>query len=66
MLFQRQKLIVTCIHEVTVVDLLQDVNLCNHNCRAGSEATNRAAMSFLYVCMYGVTIGSARAYGEKL
>ena len=22
------------------------------HCRAGSEATNRAAMSFLYVCMY--------------
>ena len=42
------------------------------NCRAGSKATNRAGMSFLYVCMYvcmyimyAVTLGSARAYGRK-
>ena len=40
--------------------------LRNCYCRAGSEATNRAAMSFLYVYnMYAVTLGSARAYGGK-
>ena len=39
------------------------------NCRAGSEATNRAAMSFLYVYIYiymhAVTLGSAHTYGGK-
>ena len=31
--------------------------MINDYCRAGSEATNRAAMSFMYVCIYAVTLG---------
>ena len=50
---------VHCVYHSTMVE--------HDYCRAGSEATNRAAMSFLYVYIYynAVTLGSARAYGRK-
>ena len=48
------------IHVWNLISICAQIRFSPPNCRAGSEATNRAAMSFLYVYIYVAVTGRKR------